>query len=42
MEIFKKYHYQVFGNHKEENYFGLVADLLHSYKAMGCNMVIYI
>lgn len=26
------------GNHKAENYRDIVADLLHSYKAMGCNM----
>jgi hypothetical protein len=37
-EIIKKCHYQFLGgNHKAENYRGMVADLVQSYKAMWCN-----
>jgi hypothetical protein len=32
-------HYQFFGkNHKTENYCDMVADIVQSYKAVGCNV----
>jgi hypothetical protein len=34
MEIVKK----MWGNHKGENYCVIVADLVHSYKAVGCSV----
>ena len=39
MEIIHKCHYKFLGgNHKAENYHDMVADLVQSYKAVGCNM----
>jgi hypothetical protein len=43
MEIIKKCRYQFWGvcgggNHKAENYRDMMADLVQSYRAMGCNM----
>jgi len=39
MEIIKKCHYYFLGNHKvKKNYCDMLADLVQSYKAVGCNM----
>jgi hypothetical protein len=38
MKINQKITTNFLGNHKAENYLDMVADLVKSYQAMGCNM----